>query len=100
MMIKRIKIGMASCGIAAGADEVYKYLQENVDNIDIVKVGCIGYCYAEPLVEVETDEGSFIYENVEPNEEYLDKILNLKDESSLKFRKERTDRELNKVTRL
>ncbi len=100
MMIKRIKVGMASCGIAAGADEVYDYLQENVENIDIIKVGCIGYCYAEPLVEVETDKGSFIYENVEPNEEYLDKILNLKDESSLKFRKERTDRELNKVTRL
>lgn len=100
MMIKRIKVGMASCGIAAGADEVYDYLQDNVEDIDIVKVGCIGYCYAEPLVEVETDEGSFFYENVKPEKEYLDRILNLEDESRLDFRTERTDRELNKVTRL
>ncbi len=99
-MINRIKVGMASCGIAAGADEVYEYLENNIDDIEITKVGCIGHCYAEPLVEVETEDESIIYENVEANEEYLEKILELKDESRLQFKKERTEKELNKVTRL
>mgnify|MGYP006289857895 CR=1 FL=1 len=99
-MIKRIKVGTASCGIAAGADEVYDYLSENVTDHDVVEVGCIGHCYAEPLVEVETEDRSYFFENVEPTEEDLKNILDVGEEKRLTFRKERKDKELLKVSRL
>ena len=101
-MIERIKVGMASCGIAAGADEVKDFLDEKLKDkdIEITEVGCIGHCYAEPLVEVETDSGSVFFENVEPTEEDLAKLLELDEESTMSFRDERTGREHLKVTKL
>jgi NADH-quinone oxidoreductase subunit F len=52
----RILIGMGTCGIAAGAEEILKTLREELDEnnlpADIIQVGCIGLCYAEPLVEI------------------------------------------------
>jgi NADP-reducing hydrogenase subunit HndB len=52
-----IKVGMSTCGIAAGADEVFQTLKDETKKrnvtIDIKKVGCVGMCYAEPLVEVK-----------------------------------------------
>lgn len=54
-----IRVGYSTCGIAAGADEVVAVLTEEVKkrnlNIDIKKCGCIGMCYAEPLVEVQVE---------------------------------------------
>lgn len=54
-----IKVGMSTCGIAAGADEVLQTLKDEVKKrnvaIDIKKCGCVGMCYAEPLVEVKID---------------------------------------------
>ena len=51
-----IKIGMSTCGIAAGADEVFKAFAEEAGKrnlaIKVLKCGCIGACHAEPLVEV------------------------------------------------
>jgi len=52
-----IKVGFSSCGIAAGAQEVYDVLCEearkhNAD-VEIKKCGCVGICSAEPLVEVQ-----------------------------------------------
>ena len=102
-MIERIKVGMASCGIAAGADEVKDFLEEKLKDrkdIEILDVGCIGHCYAEPIVEVETESGSVFFENVEPTEEYLNKILEIDEESTMSFRDERTGREHLKVTKL
>lgn len=99
-MIKRIKIGTGSCGLAAGAAEVYNFFKENISDIDIIGVGCIGHCYAEPLVEVETDQGSIFYENVEPKQAFIDKILNLEESSRLPWRHERSDREMIKITKL
>ena len=99
-MINRIKIGTGSCGIAAGADEVLAYFQDNCTDIEIVEVGCIGHCYAEPLVEVETDSGSIYYSRVQPNEKNLANILALGDENRLVFPKVRKDKELVKVSRL
>ena len=51
-----IKVGFSTCGIAAGAKEVYETLLEetrkhNAD-VEIKKCGCAGMCSAEPLVEV------------------------------------------------
>jgi NADH-quinone oxidoreductase subunit F len=99
-MIKRIKVGTGSCGIAAGADEVYDYLKENVEDKQVVEVGCIGHCYAEPIVEVETDEKSYFFENVQPTEDDLENIISLGQDKRLTFRKERADRELLKVSKL
>jgi (2Fe-2S) ferredoxin len=51
-----IKVGMSTCGIAAGADTVYATFIEEKEKrkleINIEKCGCAGMCYAEPLVEV------------------------------------------------
>ncbi len=73
-----IKVGMGSCGIAAGAEEVFNFFVEEVKKrnlqIDIKKCGCAGSCYAEPLVEVSV-EGlpSVVYGTV--NKEIATKIL-------------------------
>jgi len=99
-MIKRIKIGTGSCGLAAGAAEVYDFFKENISDIEIIGVGCIGHCYAEPLVEVETDDGSVFFKKVEPKQTFIDKILSLEESSRLSFRHERSDREMIKVTKL
>ena len=49
-----IMVGTATCGRAAGALEVLQSIKEVVDkqNIDchLFEVGCMGHCYAEPLV--------------------------------------------------
>ena len=48
---------MATCGLAAGAEGVMKAISDEVEelsleNVRIVKVGCIGFCYYEPIVQV------------------------------------------------
>ena len=53
----RVVIGMATCGIAAGARPVMTaFLEEaakrNLSNVVIEQTGCIGMCQYEPLVEV------------------------------------------------
>ncbi|WP_026475072.1 (2Fe-2S) ferredoxin domain-containing protein [Alkaliflexus imshenetskii] len=52
----QVKVSMATCGIASGAKEIMNYFIEEFDsqNIDAVvtQTGCMGYCYAEPTIEV------------------------------------------------
>jgi (2Fe-2S) ferredoxin len=54
-----ISVGMSACGIAAGAEEVFNTLVDEVKKrnipIEVKKCGCIGMCYAEPLVEVKVE---------------------------------------------
>ena len=53
----RVVVGMATCGIAAGArpvlaaftDEVAK---RNLHNVTVTQTGCIGICQYEPVVEI------------------------------------------------
>ena len=52
-----ILVGMATCGIAAGAQAVYETLLREVadlndPNIKVVPVGCMGYWHSEPTVVV------------------------------------------------
>ena len=59
----KILIGMATCGIAAGANPVMsefkKIAQEKkLDNVNIQLTGCIGICRLEPLVEVYDSKGN------------------------------------------
>lgn len=55
-----IKVGLSSCGIAAGGERVYNTFQteiakRNLKDIELMKVGCLGLCYSEPNVEVIMD---------------------------------------------
>ncbi len=60
---KRIVVGMATCGIAAGARPVLNAFLEAVadkklDNIKVTQVGCIGECTLEPIAEVYEQDGT------------------------------------------
>ncbi len=53
----RIVVGMATCGIAAGARDVLGAISEelakrNVQHATVSQTGCIGMCQYEPIVEV------------------------------------------------
>lgn len=53
----RIIVGMATCGIAAGARPVLSALVDEVgkrglSNVTVAQTGCIGMCRLEPIVEV------------------------------------------------
>ena len=54
--IVQVKVAMATCGIASGAKEAMEYFVEELDkrSIDAVvtQTGCMGYCFAEPTVEI------------------------------------------------
>ncbi|MCK5599842.1 NADH-quinone oxidoreductase subunit NuoF [bacterium] len=54
--IKRIKVGMASCGLAAGAQEIYDILSADLGD-KLEGTGCIGMCFREPLIEIEFTDG-------------------------------------------
>jgi NADH-quinone oxidoreductase subunit F len=66
----RITIGVATCGISAGAKDVLekfkKYKKEL--NIPIMEVGCIGMCYNEPIVTIIKDGNQYIYGKVTAND--------------------------------
>lgn len=51
-----VKVAMATCGIAAGAKHTMDFLISSLEkrNIDaiVTQTGCMGYCYAEPTIEV------------------------------------------------
>ena len=54
--VVQIKVGMATCGIASGAKDTMNYFieeleQEAIDAV-VTQTGCMGFCYAEPTVEV------------------------------------------------
>ena len=54
----RVVVGMATCGIAAGARPVLNTLVEEVNNgglfdkVTVTQTGCVGLCQLEPIVEV------------------------------------------------
>ena len=53
----RVVVGMATCGIAAGARPVMlAFVEEvkkrNLSNVTVAQTGCIGMCQYEPIVEV------------------------------------------------
>jgi NADP-reducing hydrogenase subunit HndB len=52
----QVKVAMATCGIASGAKDVMVFFMEELEkrNIEsvVTQTGCMGYCYAEPTIEV------------------------------------------------
>jgi NADP-reducing hydrogenase subunit HndB len=87
-----IKVAMATCGIASGAKQVMDFLVDELDKrgIDAIvsQTGCMGYCYAEPTLEVtlpgkdpvvfgyvDTGKADDIIEKYIKNGELLDGII-------------------------
>ena len=66
----RVVVGMATCGIAAGARPVLHALTEevrrrNLANVTVSQTGCIGLCRLEPIIEVfEKDKEKVTYVEV------------------------------------
>ena len=54
--VVQIKVSMATCGIASGDKEIMTYMIDELDHqgIDsvVTQTGCMGYCYAEPTIEL------------------------------------------------
>jgi NADP-reducing hydrogenase subunit HndB len=55
--VVQVKVAMATCGIASGAKAIMEFFMEQLDRRNVAAVvtqtGCMGYCYAEPTVEVK-----------------------------------------------
>ena len=53
----QVKVAMATCGIAAGAKQVMEHMMEKADELKLgivfTQTGCMGYCHAEPTIEVK-----------------------------------------------
>ena len=68
----RVVVGMATCGIAAGARPVMlKFMEEinkrEMSNVTVSQTGCIGMCRLEPMVEVTLPgQDKVTYVNVKP----------------------------------
>lgn len=66
----RVNVGTATCGRAAGSLGVYNNLEKRDWNekASVYKVGCLGACYAEPLVNIRTPDGKhYFYGNIDTN---------------------------------
>ena len=58
----KVLVGMGTCGIAAGAQEVYDVIcqelsEQGVEDVVVAQTGCIGFCAQEPLAEVILPDG-------------------------------------------
>ena len=68
----RVVVGMATCGIAAGARPVLNTLAEEVskenltDKVSVSQTGCIGICQFEPVVEVFDGDSKVTYVKMTP----------------------------------
>ena len=69
----QVRVAMATCGIASGAREVMNYIvdecaAQGMDNVGVTQTGCMGYCYAEPTIEVtRPGEDAVVFGNVVNN---------------------------------
>ena len=69
----RIVVGMATCGIAAGARPVMlEFVEElkrrGLENVTVAQTGCIGMCRLEPMVEVYVkDQEKVTYVHMTPD---------------------------------
>ena len=70
----RVVVGMATCGIAAGARPVLNAFVEEInkaglaDKVTVTQTGCIGVCQYEPVVEIyESDKDKVTYVKMTPD---------------------------------
>lgn len=80
----RVVVGMATCGIAAGARPVLNAFVEAVnaenlaDKVTVTQTGCIGICQYEPVVEIfeaGKDKVTYVKMNAEKAKEVVEKHL-------------------------
>ncbi|MCG8538552.1 MAG: (2Fe-2S) ferredoxin domain-containing protein [Clostridia bacterium] len=75
----RIVVGMATCGISAGARPILTALLEevnkrNLGDVEVTQTGCIGICQLEPIIEVYKEgEGKVTY--VDMNAEKARRVI-------------------------
>ncbi|MCW4040525.1 MAG: CCxxC motif-containing NuoF prefix domain-containing protein [Candidatus Bathyarchaeota archaeon] len=67
----RITVGMSTCGLAAGGQQVYVAFETELKKLELpaklVRVGCMGACYAEVLVEfAKPGHAPVVYSHVTP----------------------------------
>ncbi len=99
--IKKIRVGTASCGVASGAYAVLEALRKRAQGVPVEETGCIGHCYAEPLVEVELlDGGSVVYSHARDDDRSVGAILELSGEGRFEIPAGRRSKELVKVMAL
>jgi len=78
----QIRVAMATCGIASGAKTVMEYFIDELEkrNIEaiVTQTGCMGYCYAEPTIEVtlpNQDPVVFGFVNEKKANEIIEKYI-------------------------
>ncbi len=80
----RVVVGMATCGIAAGARPVLNAFVEEINNaglnekVTVSQTGCVGYCQLEPIVEVYEagkDKVTYIHMTAEKAKDVVEKHL-------------------------
>jgi len=76
--MKKISVGLGTCGVSAGGEKVYKTLKEELEKrnleVNLCETGCVGMCYREVLVEVSNRNGkTYLYGEVTP--ERVEKII-------------------------
>ncbi len=68
--MKKILVGMGTCGLSAGAQAVKERLttlaEGHTDAATVGITGCIGMCYREPLVEIREGDVRVVYGGVDP----------------------------------
>lgn len=81
--LTRVVVGMATCGIAAGATPVYEAINKTIKslklkNISLIQTGCIGMCQYEPIVEVTVpgeDKVTYVKMNPEKSVQFVTEHL-------------------------
>lgn len=78
----QVKVAMATCGIASGAKQVMEFFMDELDKRSIASVvtqtGCMGYCYAEPTIEIKLPEQEpvvFGYVDLKKADEIIEKYV-------------------------
>lgn len=78
----KIKVAMATCSIASGSREVMNFITDELGkrNIEavITQTGCMGYCYAEPTIEITLPGKTpivFGYVNLRKADEIIEKYV-------------------------
>jgi NADP-reducing hydrogenase subunit HndB len=71
--VKRVIVGMGTCGIGAGARDVMAALldelsKKGINNVEVTQTGCGGHCEYEPLITVVDERGQVMYGRVTPDD--------------------------------
>jgi len=78
----QVKVAMATCGLASGSKAIMDFFLEQLDRRNIQGIvtptGCMGYCYAEPTIEVKLpgqDPVVFGYVDLKRADQIIEKYI-------------------------